>query len=214
MSELDKKYLGKDGTQQLVKEVEERFSPIGHGHTASEVGADTAGSAAAALTLAKEHTNTQIDTLSSQVAYINEEDNENIANPDVSASEITVDSALSETSTNPVQNKVVTAKLKELEGNTGGSSSGGIYTLVAQTDWDSGDTNITEGSYDEVIDALENGKVVYFKVNSSFYMVVHYMPNEYISAIGCDYDGMNGAWVTVYKLLPGDNKLQHGELSS
>lgn len=78
------------------------------------------------LTEAKTHT----DTLSEQVAYINEEDNENIANPDVSASEITVDSALSETSTNPVQNKVVTAKLKELEGNCGGGSSGGEDNFI------------------------------------------------------------------------------------
>ena len=60
MSELKEKYVGEAAAQRLVQEIEDRFSPIGHTHSAEEVGADKSGSAAAALSLAKEHTNTEI----------------------------------------------------------------------------------------------------------------------------------------------------------
>lgn len=52
-------------------------------------------------------TKAAIDQLFTDVAYINAEDNENIENPDVVASDITIDSALSTTSTNPIQNRAV-----------------------------------------------------------------------------------------------------------
>lgn len=62
----------------------------------------------------KNYTDTAVNSLSTQVAYIDTEDNENIE--DVGgASNITVDSALSTTSTNPVQNKVVTNKFNQLQ---------------------------------------------------------------------------------------------------
>ena len=48
------------------------------------------------------------------VAYINKEDNENIENPDIEVTSVVVDSALSETSINPVQNKIITEKINEL----------------------------------------------------------------------------------------------------
>lgn len=48
------------------------------------------------------------------VAYINKEDNENIENPDVEMTNVVVDSALSETSINPVQNKVITQELSKV----------------------------------------------------------------------------------------------------
>ena len=59
-------------------------------------------------------TKTTVDELSADVAYINVEDNENVESPDIEMADITIDSALSETSTNPVQNKVVTAELNQL----------------------------------------------------------------------------------------------------
>lgn len=46
------------------------------------------------------------------IAFISEEDNENIT--DVESGSITVDSALSTTSTNPVQNKVIAQELNSL----------------------------------------------------------------------------------------------------
>lgn len=62
----------------------------------------------------KNYTDTAVNSLSTQVAYIDTEDNENIE--DVGgASNITVDSALSTTSTNPVQNKVVTNKINQVQ---------------------------------------------------------------------------------------------------
>lgn len=59
--------------------------------------------------------NEQFNDLAGRVAYINVEDNEDIINPDVSSSDITVDTALSTASENPVQNKVITNVINELE---------------------------------------------------------------------------------------------------
>ena len=52
--------------------------------------------------------------IAADVAYINEEDNENVENPDIEMSSIIVDSKLSKTSMNPVQNKVITEKINEV----------------------------------------------------------------------------------------------------
>jgi hypothetical protein len=49
-----------------------------------------------------------------KVAYIDTESNENVENPDIEMSSIVVDSKLSETSMNPVQNKVITEKINEI----------------------------------------------------------------------------------------------------
>lgn len=56
----------------------------------------------------------EVGELINDVAYISTEDNENVENPDVETLDIVIDSALSETSTNPVQNKIVTAKINEV----------------------------------------------------------------------------------------------------
>lgn len=59
---------------------------------------------------------TLLEELSADVAYINEEDNENITDVETGGvANITVDSALSTTSTNPVQNKVITDKVSQFE---------------------------------------------------------------------------------------------------
>lgn len=57
---------------------------------------------------------TSIEELSADVAYINKEDSENIENPDVEMTSVVVDAALSTTSVNPVQNKVISEKINEL----------------------------------------------------------------------------------------------------
>ena len=54
------KYLGEQAVSYLVEKCKATFALITHKHTASEVGADTAGSAAAALSLAKTYTDEQI----------------------------------------------------------------------------------------------------------------------------------------------------------
>lgn len=48
------------------------------------------------------------------VAYINKEDNETVEDPDIEMTSAVVDSALSETSVNPVQNKVITQELNKV----------------------------------------------------------------------------------------------------
>lgn len=72
---------------------------------------------ASTLASAKSYTDTEVGELSAQVAYINLEDNEDVRNPDIVATSITIDSALSETSTNPVQNAIVTAEINEISNN-------------------------------------------------------------------------------------------------
>ena len=62
-------------------------------------------------------TQESVEELSVDVAYINVEDNASVENPDIEnieTSNIVIDSALSTTSTNPVQNKVVAAELNQL----------------------------------------------------------------------------------------------------
>lgn len=58
---------------------------------------------------------TSVDNLADTVAYINKEDNENIENPDIAASSVIIDSALSRTSANPVQNATITAELDTIK---------------------------------------------------------------------------------------------------
>lgn len=58
---------------------------------------------------------TSVDNLADTVAYINKENNENIESPDIAASSVIIDSALSRTSTNPVQNATITAELDTIK---------------------------------------------------------------------------------------------------
>ena len=60
------------------------------------------------------YTKEELEELSYDVAFINTEDNETVENPDVESGSVVVDSALSTTSTNPVQNKVIAQELNSL----------------------------------------------------------------------------------------------------
>lgn len=53
------------------------------------------------------------------IAYINTTDNETVTNPDVSSGDIIVDSTLSTSSTNPVQNRVITQEINQLSEEIG-----------------------------------------------------------------------------------------------
>ena len=116
------KHVGEQALSYLVEKCKATFALITHKHTAEEVGADPKGSASAALALSQTYTDTEVEELGAMVAYIDESDNENVENPDISATSITIDSALSDTSTNPIQNKVVTNKLNELSEQIGDHS--------------------------------------------------------------------------------------------
>ena len=54
------KYMGEQAVSYLIEKCKATFALITHTHTASDVGADEAGSASAALSLAEEYTNEQI----------------------------------------------------------------------------------------------------------------------------------------------------------
>ena len=58
---------------------------------------------------------TDLEELSTNVAYINKENNENIESPDIAASSVIIDSTLSRTSANPVQNATITAELDTIK---------------------------------------------------------------------------------------------------
>lgn len=60
---MDIKYIGEKALSHLISKCKETFALINHTHTASDVGADTTGSASAALALAEQYTNEQIETV-------------------------------------------------------------------------------------------------------------------------------------------------------
>lgn len=68
----------------------------------------------AGITHYHERIKTYVDEAFDNVAYINAENNETVENLDIEMTGVVVDSALSETSINPVQNKVIAEKFNEL----------------------------------------------------------------------------------------------------
>lgn len=78
----------------------------------------------------------EISELSSEVAYIDVEDNENVEDENTS---IIIDSILSTTSTNPVQNKVITQRINKLSEQLNGLS---IYYTEDQNYPSNGDNSI------------------------------------------------------------------------
>lgn len=87
MASKNIKYVGEHIISYVIAKCKENFSPISHKHTADDVGADSKGSAAAALGLAEEYTDEKLASYA--------------------------DTELSTTSENPVQNKVLSKWLKE-----------------------------------------------------------------------------------------------------
>ena len=73
-----------------------------------------------------------------EVAYINTTDNETITDTEVESSSISVDTYLSITSTNPVQNKVITQEINRLSEEIEDISTNLKLTVV-----DDGNGNIT-----------------------------------------------------------------------
>ena len=79
-----------------------------------------------------------VDDISTNVAYINATDNETITDTEVESSSISVDTYLSITSTNPVQNKVITQEINRLSEEIEDISTNLKLTVV-----DDGNGNIT-----------------------------------------------------------------------
>jgi peptidoglycan/xylan/chitin deacetylase (PgdA/CDA1 family) len=93
--------------------LEKTYASKSHGHEIADV--DGLSDALAGKQSVGDYaTNTELEEFSTNVAYINETDNQNIETEKVEAIITTIDSILSETSTNPVQNKVVTRELNQL----------------------------------------------------------------------------------------------------
>lgn len=87
---------------------------------------------------------TEAEALTDSVAFIDVEDNENVDVPDSDVSNIVVDSALSTSSTNPVQNKVITEKINEITSDieTLNNSIENLPTgETVQSDWNQSDSN-------------------------------------------------------------------------
>lgn len=86
----------------------------------------------------------EAEALTDGVAYIDVEDNENVDVPDSDVSNIVVDSALSTSSANPVQNKVITEKINEITSDIEALNNS-VENLPAgetvQSDWNQNDPN-------------------------------------------------------------------------
>lgn len=74
-----------------------------------------------------------VESISTNVAYINTTDNETITDTETSSSSVTVDSYLSTTSTNPVQNKVITKEINELSQAIESNAKIDVTAEVGQT---------------------------------------------------------------------------------
>ena len=78
-------------------------------------------------------TKSSVDELSEDVAYINTIDNETITDTEISSTSVVIDSYLSETSTNPVQNKIITKQINELLQAIEDSADIDVTAAVGQT---------------------------------------------------------------------------------
>lgn len=78
-------------------------------------------------------TKSTVDDLSTNVAYINTTDNETVTDTETSSASVIVDSYLSDTSTNPVQNKVITKKINELSQAIESNAKIDVTAEVGQT---------------------------------------------------------------------------------
>lgn len=78
-------------------------------------------------------TKSTVDDLSTNVAYINTTDNETVTDTGTSSASVIVDSYLSDTSTNPVQNKVITKEINELSQAIESNTNIDVTAEVGQT---------------------------------------------------------------------------------
>ena len=113
---------------------------------------------------------TDLEELSTNVAYINKEDNENIESPDIAASSVIIDSALSRTSTNPVQNKTITEKFAEISET---------INNLPQADWNQNDTS--------AIDYIKNRP--FYKEPTNLGFTYHTIDPKYLPIIDVAHGG-------------------------
>ena len=79
------KYLGEKTVSYLVEKCRATFALINHKHTASEVGADAAGSAASALALAEKYTDEKVASITSGDTTVKEATHSSTADKATSA---------------------------------------------------------------------------------------------------------------------------------
>lgn len=126
--------------------------------------------------LANYATIANLEDLASEVVYMDVTDNENVENPD---GVIIVDSELSSTSTNPVQNKVVTEKFNELSAEIGNSVK---FTEQDLTDAEKAQARENIGAIGEVetvCDKLEFTYTQSYPNGTTFEYVVRTSENGY-----------------------------------
>lgn len=131
--------LSDNAITELVQWAINKFSLSKHSHETSDVtGLNEALNGKAAAN--HNHTKSQITDFPTIPTKTSELENDSNFVTDISGLQVTVDSALSETSVNPVQNKVVKAALDGKANSThthtyaGASTSGGSATSAAKLD--------------------------------------------------------------------------------
>ena len=73
------KYMGEQAISYLIQKCKETFALISHTHSAEDVGADTKGSASAALALANQYTDEQVSTITTGDVVVKESEHSSSA---------------------------------------------------------------------------------------------------------------------------------------
>ena len=158
MAQEKNEFLDESGLQSVINKFVALFAKITHTHELSEISDYTVDSS-----LSSTSTNpvqnkiitveiNRINETLSGTAYIDVEDNENIEYPDISTSDNIVDSALSETSANPIQNSVITNELNRIMYEINSLKQTGVGGTSTSYDETTGNLTInsSSSSYDEV----------------------------------------------------------------
>ena len=158
MAQEKNEFLDESGLQYVINKFVTFFAKITHTHKLSEISdytVDNSLSSTSTNPVQNKIITVEINRINetlSGTAYIDVEDNENIEYPDISTSDIIVDSALSETSANPIQNSVITNELNRIMYEINSLKQTGVGGTSTSYDETTGNLTInsSSSSYDEV----------------------------------------------------------------
>ena len=158
MAHEKEEFLDESGLQYVINKFVTFFAKITHTHKLSEISdytVDNSLSSTSTNPVQNKIITVEINRINetlSGTAYIDVEDNENIEYPDISTSDIIVDSALSETSANPIQNSVITNELNRIMYEINSLKQTGVGGTSTSYDETTGNLTInsSSSSYDEV----------------------------------------------------------------
>lgn len=124
------KYLGEQAISYLIEKCKATFALITHTHTAEEIGADAKGSASAALGLANEYTDEQIEAIASGNTVVKESEHSSTADTATEATHATnADNATHAESADEAEH----ATLADMATSATQDADGNVITEVYET---------------------------------------------------------------------------------